>query len=342
MGGLFTRSIATDLELPRALRDASVSESEARSSRPLRVLGCPRCQKRLCALDRDGQGAAAVWKAPSSRVERALFGGATSFKCRMCGQGRIAVEALGDAAQPDGEQGGGATLPVLVSLKATTAKGAFRPFSACVCGMYESVVARATALLEAEAITTTRQLNVSQHTFKRSELAKLSEDELPKPPMELLVIAHKVSGQRNPITDQHGLYNNLLRHAWNRADVVILVLFDVPPGYFSQLLSEQPTLRGLLCAGRLLPLFSKDDTGESADAEANLESRKHEEAQASGWLVRCLDGRVPRHEGLPPDNAKSSEVVAALAGVADEAKEGTIAVLARVVEDFEGHELVRD
>merc|ERR1719272_78278 len=151
--------------------------------------------------------------------------------------------------------------------------------------MYESVVARAAALLQAEPVTT-RQLNVSQHTFKRSELAKLSEDDLPKPPMELLVIAHKISGQRNPITDQHGLYNNLLKHAWDRADVVLLCLFDVPPGYFSQLLKEQPTLRGLLCAGRLLPLFSKDDTGETADAEANLESRKHEEALASGWLVR--------------------------------------------------------
>merc|ERR1719272_1926118 len=132
--------------------------------------------------------------------------------------------------------------------------------------MYESVVARAAALLQAEPVTT-RQLNVSQHTFKRSELAKLSEDDLPKPPMELLVIAHKISGQRNPITDQHGLYNNLLKHAWSRADVVLLCLFDVPPNYFAQLISEQPTLRGLLCAGRLLPLFCQEGVSDDIDAD---------------------------------------------------------------------------
>jgi len=246
-----------------------------------------------------------------------------------------------------------------------------------VCGMYESVVARAAALLQAEAVTVSRQLHVSQHTFKRSELAKLKEEDLPKPPMELLVIAHKVSGQRNPITDQHGLYNNLLKHAWDRADVVLLCLFDVPPGYFSQLLKEQPTLRGLLCAGRLLPLFSMEDSpseeiegeaGEGAAAKAAPESRAQEEAEAAWWIVRCLDGRVPRHESLPSDSGKTNQVLATLSSVvAAGAKEGgkqvqgadpqrlqqevvtgtvaascTVAVLAHVAEDFEGQPLVRD
>lgn len=377
MGLLFSRSTATELQLPAVLRDASVSEHEARSSGPLRVLGCPRCQRRLCTLAREGQDTTAVWKAPASRVERALFGGGTHFKCRMCGQGRVTVEALGDAPKTTGAEQGSSEdpLPLRVALKASTGRKDFRPFCACVCGMYESVVARAATLLQAEAITKTRQLNVSQHTFKRSELAKLSEEDVPKPPMELLVIAHKVSGQRNPLTDQHGLYNNLLKHAWNRADVVLLMLFDVPPNYFAQLISEQPTLRGLLCAGRLLPLFSTEEAsheGEidaeaseaaAAAAKAATEVTPHEEAEAAWWLVRCLDGRIPRHEELPADNGKSGEVTASLASIMAGSKDGgkiegkrppeeadigtvsascTVAVLARVAEDFEGQPLVRD
>lgn len=381
MGGLLFRSSATELQLPAVLRDASVSEHEARSSGPLRVLGCPRCQRRLCTLAREGEDTTAVWKAPANRVEKALFGGASHFKCRMCGQGRVAVEVLGDAPKSsDGEEGTDDRLPLRVSLKGTTGRNDFRPFCVAVCGMYESVVARGAALLQAETVTKTRQVNVTQHTFKRSELAKLSEDALPKPPMELLVIVHKISGQRNPITDQHGLYNNLLKHAWSRADVVLLMLFDVPPGYFAQLISEQPTLRGLLCAGRLLPLFSSEDSSSEGDMDAeateaaikaseaakaaNPEARPPEEAEAAWWLVRCLDGRVPRHEGLPADNGKSAEVTAKLASVVAEGKgeekaeprkhspeeaaggtvaaSCTIAVLAQVAQDFEGQASVRD
>jgi len=305
-----------------------------------------------------------------------MFGGSVSLKCRACGQGRVTVEALATDAGSDDDR-----LPVRVALKGSaTGRKDFRPFCVSVCGMYESVVARGAALLKAEAITKTRHLNVTQHTFKRSELAKLEETDLPKPPMELLVIAHKVSGQRNPLTDQHGLYNNLLRHAWTKADVVLLMLFDVPPGYFAQLISEQPTLKGLLGAGRLLPLFTTEDspseggiedeaTSEAAAAaKANSEVRPQEEAEAAWWLVRCLDGSVPRHEGLPADNGKSGEVAAFLASVLAEAKDGakneeradarkrraeeigagtvsascTIAVLAHVAEDFEGQPLVRD
>lgn len=264
------------------------------------------------------------------------------MKCRMCGQGRVAVETAGDAATKT-EGVSDENLSSRVVLK-STGRGAFRPFSVCVCGMYESVVARAATLLQAEAISKTRQVNVTQHTYKRSELAKLSENDLPKPPVELLVIAHKISGQRNPLTDQHGLYNNLLKHAWSRADVVLLCLFDVPPNYFAQLLSEQPTLRGLMSAGRLLPIFSQEDApsddieteaGEGAAAKAT-EPRPQEQADAAWWLVRCLDGRVPRHDGLPTDSGKTGEAAAATA------KEGTMAIMARVLEDFEGQPLVKD
>jgi hypothetical protein len=211
--------------------------------------------------------------------------------------------------------------------------------------MYETVVARAAGLLQAEVISKTRQVNVSQHTYKRSELAKLGEESLPKQPMELLVIAHKISGQRNPITDQHGLYNNLLKHAWSRADVVVLCLFDVPPNYLSQLLSEQPALRGLMSSGRLLPLFSQEDnrpgednpSAEAEDAAATKANKPtpQEEADAAWWLVRCLDGRVPRHDELPVDSGKAVEA-------SKVAKEGTVAVLARIAEDFDGQPLVRD
>jgi hypothetical protein len=283
----------------------------------------------------------------------------------MCGNGRISVEALGDQSKTV-DEGSDDRLPLSVALTGTS-KNDFRPFCACVCGMYESVVARAAALLQAETITSSRLINVTQKTFKRSELAKLTPDELPKPPMELLVIAHKVSGQRNPITDQHGLYNNLLKHAWSKADVVLLCLFDVPPGYFSQLLNEQPTLRGLLCAGRLLPLFSLEESaGVDMDAEAETaakaapEAKPQEEAEAAWWLVRCLDGRVPQHDAIPSDGRKTDQVLATLTSVVSGAKEGgrkeqgadvatgtasascTVAVLAHVAQDFEGKPLVRD
>lgn len=383
MGGiLFSRSAASELELPRELQDATVSEDQARSSGPLRVLSCPRCQKRLCALSREGQGESAAWKASASRVERALFGGGSSLKCRMCGQGRVTVETLGDASKTEADPGirDDHQPTVRMTLK-STGRNAFRPFSVCVCGMYESVVSRAASLLQAEAITKSRQLNVAQRTYKRSELAKLTEDELPKPPVELLVIAHKISGQRNPITDQHGLYNNLLKHAWSRADVVLLILFDVPPNYFSQLLSEQQTLRGLLCAGRLLPLFCHEDANSTdqvdpeADEAASSELRLQEEVEAAGWLVRCLDARVPRNDSLPADNGKSSEVASTLDAALAAAKEGsnrdsradtrkrrdpqaepriedvdagtagascTIEVLAQVAYGFDGQPLVKD
>merc|ERR1719329_1338250 len=194
MGLFFSRSSASALQLPAAVKDASVSESEARSGGPLRVLGCPVCQRRLCTLSREGQDDGAVWKAPAGRLEKAMFGGSVSLKCPRCGQGRVTVEALATDAGSDDDR-----LPVRVALKGSaTGRKDFRPFCVSVCGMYESVVARGAALLKAEAITKTRHLSVTQHTFKRSELAKLEETDLPKPPMELLVIAHKVSGQRNP------------------------------------------------------------------------------------------------------------------------------------------------
>jgi len=374
MGLLLSRSSASELELPRALQDACVSEHDARSSGPLRVLGCTRCQRRLCVLGREGQGATAVWKAPVSRLETAWLGGGRSFRCRMCGLGKVTVE-VAEANGVDAERSGGdEPLPLRVVLKGSNARNAFRPFCVHVCGMYDSVVARAASLFQADAIRNTRSLNVSQRTFKRSELAKLAEADLPQAPMELLVIAHRISGQRNPLTDQHGLYNNLLKHAWTRADVVILCLFDVPVDYFSQLLNEQPTLRGLLTAGRLLPIFTLEESpSEEASCAIDAEARGDAAiepsvgAETAWWFVRCLDGQVPRYDGLPPDNGNIASVQATLTKVVAEVKEArlekesrsdlrrtreaadvkdaascTVAVLAHVAQDFADQPLLRD
>lgn len=342
MGLLLSRTSAAELELPRAIQDACVSEHDARSSGPLRVLSCTRCQRRLCVLGREGQGDTAVWKASSSRLETSWLGGGRSFRCRACGLGKVTVEvAQGDGEEAEkrvSERGGSdVPLPLRVLLKGSNARNAFRPFCVHVCGMYDSVVARAASLFQADAISSNRSLNVSQRTYKRSELAKLAESDLPASPMELFVIAHRISGQRNPLTDQHGLYNHLLKHAWSRADVVILCLFDVPVAYFSQLLSEQPTLRGLLAAGRLLPIFTLEDSPSDesgcavgAEARGDAATEPKEGAETAWWFVRCLDGQVPRHDDLPPDSGNVAQVQATLDKVATEVKE------ARLDKDFRG------
>jgi len=98
-----------------------------------------------------------------------------------------------------------------------------------------------------------------------------------------------------------------------------------------------------MSAGRLLPLFSQEDTpgednqAEAEDAAATKANKPtpQEEADATWWLVRCFDGRVPRHEELPVESGKSVEA-------SNAAKEGTVAVLARIAEDFDGQPLVRD
>jgi len=355
MGLLLSRTTAADLQLPREIKDRSVGEQEARSSGPLRVLDCPRCHRRLCTLGRAGRGAPAVWKAPISRVERGFFSGGTSFKCRACGQGRITVETLSPmdvAAAGSGEDASDDQLPQVVALRGAP-RNAFRPFSACVCGVYDSVVGRAANLLQADAISDSRTINVIQKTLRRSELAKFSESDLPPYPMELLVVAHKISGQRNPLTDTHGLYNALLKQAWHRADVVLLILFDVPVGsYFLQLLEEQPTLRSLLCAGRLLPLFNQDARGDEiggGDAEASgndaadVAVRPTDVADGAWWLLRCLDGRVPRSEAYPEGGNNSAKVQDTVNAASDGASVGSaISVLAPVAEFFDGMPLVRD
>lgn len=356
MGLLLSRSTAADLELSRELRDASVGEQEARSSGPLRVLDCPKCHRRLSTLGRAGQGFAAVWKAPVSRLERGWLGGGTSLKCRVCNTGRVTIETLqlmdADAAGA-GDDGSNDRLAQCVALRGAP-RQAFRPFSACVCGMYESVVGRAAGLLQADAITESRAIRVTQKTIRRSELAKFAEKDLPPHPMELLVVAHKISGQRNPLTDAHGLYNALLRYAWQRADVVLLILFDVPVGpYFSQLLEEQPTLRSLLCTGRLLPLFTQEAPGDAmgdADPEANASDlaeaarvKSADAADGAWWVLRCLDGRVPRSEAYPAGGDNSAKVQDTIIAASTGATAGSsMSVLAPVAELFDSEPFVRD
>lgn len=370
-----SRSAAAELwELPRELQQSSVGEEEARSSGALRVVSCPRCFRRLCVLGREGRGtSSSVWKVPGTRVERAWLGGGSSIKCRICGQGRVTVEVLppggagedaaaaagSDADMPaahplalGGSGGAGGADDRLslqrVALRMPPRSSAFRPFRAVVCGLYESVVERAAGLLQADAITMNRALCVEQKTYRRSELAKLAESDLPSSPVELLVVAHKITGPRNPLTDSAGLYTQLLAHGWQRADVVLLLLFDVPCGYLVQLLEEQPTLLGLLGAGRLLPLLTASAEAE-AEAVVNVDSgteKNVEEAEAAWWIVRCLDGRVPRVDALPAAGcasdtklARETAVAAATAGVN---VRSTLAILAQVAEGFDGQALVRD
>lgn len=388
MGLLLTRSAAADLELPEALYNASVSEQEAHASGALRVLGCPRCHRRLCVIGREIGGSATEWYVPGSRIERGFFGTSTFVRCRTCGHGRVNVEAFSGSGEDTipsdmtlgfgmASNSGGQSALRLVALRSPP-KNAFRPFSACVIGAYESVVARAAQVLRAEAIMRDRALQVTQGTLRRSQLAKISDEDLPPGPFELVVIAHRISGQRNPLTDSYGLYTSLLSHAWQRAEVVVLCLFEVPCNYLSQLLDEQPTLLGLLSVGRLLPLFSlpecappdgscEVDAGRGAgsggsDATSGGRTqidegakdtidvdggvKAYEVAEAAWWFVRCLDGRVPRVDTFPmlvhtghSLKARGTLTVEVAAGAA---VGSTLSVLASVVEAFEGQALVRD
>lgn len=325
MGLLLARGSAADFELPQGLRNGLLGEEEAHASEPIRVLGCPRCHRRLCTLGRDSSNSSGsvAWKVPANRVEKFWLGGGSFLGCRACGRGQLDVKVLSDSAK----LGGGGPDLRLVSLRSSpgaSVRAGFRPFSACVCGTYESVVARGARLLRADAVTSGRTVHVVEKTLKRSELAKLSEDHLPPPPIDLFLVVHKISGARNPITDAHGLFNDLIARAWSRADVVLLCLFDMPNyEYFSIMLKEQPTLLALMGAGRLLPLFlasgdatggSQEDSvgvsenGSSADADGDQAS---ESAEAAWWILRCLDGRVPRVEAF------SEAQQAAISGSAD-------------------------
>lgn len=358
MGLLLTHSAAVELELPPEVRAGVVSEKEAHANGPLRVLGCPRCNRRLCALQRDrgGGGSAALsWRVPSSRIERSWLAGTTSIRCRACGNGRVGVELFADGSQPPGteeDEDRGASLSMQrVVLKAPSAALSFRPSSSLVCGIYDSAVQRAAELLQAEALGG-RAPVVSRRTLRRSELSAPGADTLPAVPLELVVVVHRISGQRNPLTDSHGLYNAVLAHAWQRAEVVILCLLDVPTGgYLAKLLQEQPTLLGLLAAGRLLPLFAPaGETGGGEDT-ALSEGRPSDKAEAGWWLVRCLDGRVPRVEGGVQTlthassagcNTTEARATASAAAEAGAASGSALAMLAPIAQSFEGWALARE
>lgn len=309
--------------------------------------------------------------------------------CRACGRGQLDIKVLSDAAVMD-DRAAGTPEMRLVSLRSSpgaSVRAGFRPFSACVCGTYESVVARGARLLRADAVTSGRTVHVVEKTLKRSELAKLGEDNLPPPPIDLFLVVHKISGARNPITDSHGLFGDLIARAWSRADVVLLVLFDMPRDYFATMLKEQPTLLGLLGSGRLLPLFLPSSApgdaniGAEDDSAGNLDNgsagvdtdAQHaiELAEATWWIARCLDGRVPRVEAFSElqqapvaDSADAKARVAAQRGATQAATQpgddgsrrsqpsmrtavtgcpgDSMAVLTPVVDAFEGRALVQD
>jgi len=157
--------------------------------------------------------------------------------------------------------------------------------------MYESVVTRAAQLLQVHSITEGRAIDVDTRLLRRSELATLSDCVLPSAPCDLVVIAHRVSGARNPITDANGLYTDLISRAWHRAEVVLICLFDVPHDYLPRLLAEQPTLLRLLRVGRLLPLFFRNHGAAEMGSSTADCGMDHE---AAWWIVRCLDGRIPK------------------------------------------------
>jgi len=383
MGLLLGRSATAETELPHELRSLSQGESGAVGSGQSLVFFCPRCHRRLCPLSRasgTNGGAAAsqalTWRIPASRLEKAFFGGA-AIKCLHCGAGRVSVEELSktsssasdDAHDEDyglaGDQAVGAkTAPVpclTVALRpAQPRQAVFRPFSACVCGCYDSVIDRAAAALSAlnscGPAGAKRRIHISRKTLRRSELSSSSSDALlPALALDLVVVAHRISGQRNPITDAHGLYTNLIEVAWSRADVVLVFLLDVPcEGYLSRMLDEQPTLLGLLSSGRLLPIFALPGEGGQAEAEPAAE-RVEDSAVAAppppesiGWLARCLDGKVPRIETTGElaqasgcGGAAVREATARAAATA--AKEAnTTSLLKAVAEGFLGRLLVRD
>lgn len=393
MGMLLGRT-SSEAALPEGLRSASVSEEEALSTQMLYILSCPLCHQRLCTLGRgvsaasdpgsasskevpgtseSSQGALrSVWKVPASRIEKAWLGGSCSIKCRACGAGRVVVEVL--PAQPGDDLGGSTegsqtTAPrerrVLLRPSGSLL---FRPFSVCVCGTYESVVARVATLFQVEAVTAGRSMQVTQCTLRRSQLVQPPEDSLTSGPLELVVIAHRIAGQRNPLTDAQGLYSKLLAHAWTRADAVLLCLLDMPrDGYFAQLLEEQPTLQGLLSTGRLLPLFAasqppmlsrEDDQAccepilggtEATTLTSMGPDEAAEAAEAAWWFIRSLDGRLPRVDafaglaaGASGSTRNAWRSLAAEAAAAGSRSGSTLSALAPVAESFESQVLIRD
>lgn len=375
MGLLLGLAISGEVDLPLELGRQAVSESEAASSGQARVLFCPRCHWRLCAAGRDGQAGGGrggsfsplVWRIPSSRVEKAWLGGSAAIRCRACSSGRLPVDVLPPS---EGKFGGGATgssaraheeeedgvdasTTRSVVLRSPAPRLPFRPFSVCVCGIYDSVVSRAAELLQTEEFSSSRALHVAQRVLRRSELSRPPADFLPAYPLELLIVAHRISGQRNPLTDAHGLYSALLTHAWEKAEVVLLLLFDLPcDAYLSQLLEEQPTLLSLLSSGRLLPLFTSTadnvhSEGVSPDADPSeaTGSKARTDADATDalpWIKRCLDGRLPR-VGSPPEATAASALPVAVEAAASGGPLGsTRSVLSSVAKTFKGKAFVKD
>eukprot|EP00927_Polykrikos_kofoidii_P078311 TRINITY_DN75152_c0_g1_i1.p1 TRINITY_DN75152_c0_g1~~TRINITY_DN75152_c0_g1_i1.p1 ORF type:complete len:358 (-),score=67.06 TRINITY_DN75152_c0_g1_i1:55-1128(-) len=316
MGLLLGRTLYADQELPQELRAPSVGAgSTSVVGEQQLVFFCPRCHRRLCPLW-SINSSTGVWRLPFSRLEKVWLGGGTVVRCHACGSGRVSVEELGAVGDKDVSVGGSVdgedwepplTKQRCVSLRMPPSQ-VFRPFSVCVCGIYESVVSRAAAMILSNEVAATRQIHVVTRTLKRSELASNLDGALPALPLEVIIVAHRISGQRNPITDAHGLYSSFIEFAWPRADVVLVCLFDLPTdGYFLRMLEEQPTLFGLLRSGRLLPIFAdaEDDSQPEAvgppksfggELGAQLRANNSETDLQSQWLLRCLDGRVPKVE----------------------------------------------
>lgn len=239
------------------------------------------------------------------------------------------------------------------AVQAAPARSPSQPLSSFVCGVYESGVQWAAELLASEALGS-RAPVVATRALRRSELGSPGADTLPATPLDLVVVVHRISGQRNPLTDAHGLYNSFLAHVWQRSEKVLLCLLDVPPGgYFAQLLQEQPTLLGLLCVGRLLPVFASagKTAGSEEDGGSVSAGRPSDMAEAIWWIVRCLDGRVPRVEGGLQSLARASSAgcntlearaAASTAANAGAALGSSLHVLTPIAESFDGHALVRD
>eukprot|EP00929_Paragymnodinium_shiwhaense_P078017 TRINITY_DN40345_c0_g1_i2.p1 TRINITY_DN40345_c0_g1~~TRINITY_DN40345_c0_g1_i2.p1 ORF type:complete len:356 (+),score=78.10 TRINITY_DN40345_c0_g1_i2:194-1261(+) len=355
MGLLF--SSRTDVELPRELRDLAVGESDAASSSQQLVLFCPKCHRRLCQACSTRGSSSSAWRIPASRLEKGWLGGGLAIACQTCGAGKLAVEESSSSSKAPDIQHGLSDLPsefarlVSLALPPQRSKPMFRPFNVCVCGIYESVVSRAAALLDCDEVKAGHRLHVTTKCLKRSEMVSATAASLPSLPLEMIVVVHRCSGQRNPLTDAHGLYTKLLEVAWSRGDVVLMCLLDVPrDGYLSRMMEEQPTLLKLLGVGRFLPIFAAQSSNGAAaaadeaaepSAEEAAASRLRDAEEAAAWLSRCLDGRVPRVGAY-------SELPQAGSAPTDAAKEhapagNTRQLLAAIADAFKGGApLVRD
>merc|ERR1719171_75384 len=234
MGFMFSRPLS--IQLADALEKGRQNLSEYKG--PEMVLDCSRCYSRLAPLEWRKDAWTVV--TPAERYVSPLFG-APYVRCSNCAERNAA--------------------PALSARRV-------RPFSVLLAATYQSVVERARASVE-EILAGHCALHLTEMVIRRSALSDPQEKDLPSPPLELVLLAHKVSGARNPITDSKGLYTAWLEKVWVRVDVVVVLLLDVTPTYLATMLEEQPTLRGLYAVGRLIPVFS-DETADVRGEEPGM------------------------------------------------------------------------